>query len=407
MVAEARQAHRKHYLARAEEAEPHLIGPDQLIWLDRLDRDEANLRLAVESAIEDDDPDTRFRLVRALTWFWAYRGYVFEVLDLVERAVGQPVSSPPNQRRMEALVTASRMKAVAYDFRSATRLADEAIDQAIAIGSDAEAALAEASSLRALAYFGSSSQPLSERERESQELAMNTALALARRTGHPFLIARVLQERTFCRLSGLRTDDADHGPQLELARTDLGEAIELVTQIGDRFQLSHAIHDLGWLELVAADYERALGHLTEVWTIDTGNQDRVSLLDCSFNLGMCHLRRGAPEAAKTWFRNSLELSAEVGDVAGEAFAMLGLSSADSEDSYRAVRLLGASDAVLRSSDGQLQLLEANLRTSTSSRLRHELGGTAFDVAHREGSRLSREQALALARAATSQPEGTI
>jgi hypothetical protein len=224
------------------------------------------------------------------------------------------------------------------------------------------------------------------------------ALDAARRTGQEFLIARVLQERAYSRLARLTSDEAALYIELELARADLDEAIPIVTRIGDRFQLSHAIHDLAWLELVAGDYDRALEHLAEAWNIDTVNQDRVSIVDCSFNLGLGHLHRDEPDTARRWFLESLTLAGSVGDVAGEGFALLGLSSAD-PDPRRATRLLGASDALLSENDARFQMLEARLRTATVERLRAQLGAAAFETAYADGRQLLRRAALELARKA--------
>src|SRR5207248_10826755 len=44
--AEARRRHAAWYFAFAESVRPHLTGPNQVVWLDRLDREFENLRAA-------------------------------------------------------------------------------------------------------------------------------------------------------------------------------------------------------------------------------------------------------------------------------------------------------------------------------------------------------------------------
>jgi len=47
-----RQAHAAYYLALAEEAEPEYGGPQQVVWLERLEREHGNLRAALQWSIE-------------------------------------------------------------------------------------------------------------------------------------------------------------------------------------------------------------------------------------------------------------------------------------------------------------------------------------------------------------------
>ena len=68
-----RAAHRDHYLALAETAAPHLIGPGQIEWLDRLELEFDNLRSAISYSLQDPNPVPGQRLGRALCYFWLYR----------------------------------------------------------------------------------------------------------------------------------------------------------------------------------------------------------------------------------------------------------------------------------------------------------------------------------------------
>jgi predicted ATPase len=66
----ARRAHAQYYLTLAEEVEPQLVGPNQGIWLDRLEVEHDNLRAALGWGIERDEAETALRLGAALWRFW-------------------------------------------------------------------------------------------------------------------------------------------------------------------------------------------------------------------------------------------------------------------------------------------------------------------------------------------------
>ena len=72
------RCHANYYFALAEAAEPELTGPQQVAWLDRLEREHANLRAALRWSLDGDRPETAARLCGALGWFWYEHNHLRE-----------------------------------------------------------------------------------------------------------------------------------------------------------------------------------------------------------------------------------------------------------------------------------------------------------------------------------------
>ena len=71
----ARRAQATYYLSFTEEAEPNLTSADQKTWLQRLNREQDNLRAALHWAIEHHVGEFAQRMAGALQPFWLTRGY--------------------------------------------------------------------------------------------------------------------------------------------------------------------------------------------------------------------------------------------------------------------------------------------------------------------------------------------
>jgi predicted ATPase/DNA-binding SARP family transcriptional activator len=79
-----RQRHHLYYVQLAELARPHLYGPDQRRWLQRLDDESGNLRSALDGVIAAGDTELAERLVDALAWYWFLRGRFAEARRALE-----------------------------------------------------------------------------------------------------------------------------------------------------------------------------------------------------------------------------------------------------------------------------------------------------------------------------------
>ncbi|MEO5816960.1 MAG: protein kinase [Gemmatimonadaceae bacterium] len=106
----ARRALRTWCIAFAEHATAHLRGPAQLEWFDRLQREYANLRAALDDAIAEGAGGLAdaARLGTALHRFWLSRGPLSEGVDYLRRIVATNDTLPVDSA--DALPLATRAK---------------------------------------------------------------------------------------------------------------------------------------------------------------------------------------------------------------------------------------------------------------------------------------------------------
>jgi predicted ATPase/class 3 adenylate cyclase len=101
-----RRRHAEHFLALAEEAEPHLPA-DRREWVERLEREHDNLRSALDELEASGKTQHALRLAGALSRFWFTKGHLLEGRRRLESALR--ADERPTGARAKALVKASLM----------------------------------------------------------------------------------------------------------------------------------------------------------------------------------------------------------------------------------------------------------------------------------------------------------
>jgi predicted ATPase/class 3 adenylate cyclase len=97
----ARRAHAAFYLGLAQRASPELTRRNQVQWLERLEREYDNLRVALSWAFGEGEAHIAMQFGAALWRFWRYRGHLSEATGWIKRLL--PLPMPQTDARQQVL----------------------------------------------------------------------------------------------------------------------------------------------------------------------------------------------------------------------------------------------------------------------------------------------------------------
>jgi predicted ATPase/DNA-binding CsgD family transcriptional regulator len=346
-----REQHAGYYLALAEEAEPELKGERQVAWLERLERERDNLRVAMAWLLGRGELEEAARLGWALWLFWGIRAHFAEGRRWMEQALSAEGSAAmPASARAKALYVAGMMANYQGDHRSAEPL----VDESLGLFRELEDRLGTAYAL-SNAGFAASGQGHHQRAITLNEESVHLFLEVGEKWG------AAVQS---CFLAVAWRDQGDHGRAKRLAERGLA----LSREVGERQTITAALYTLATLAQAESDHERA----------------------------------------RDLFEEGLKLSAELGNEADVAHCLEGLASIAGAMGrmVRAARLWGAEEALLEEIEAAVYTYvpDRSLHRSRVTAARARLGEEAFEAAWAEGRAMTSEQAIEYALDRSPAPE---
>ncbi|HEY3647882.1 MAG TPA: BTAD domain-containing putative transcriptional regulator [Streptosporangiaceae bacterium] len=291
-----RVRHRRYYTDFAERAAPRLRRHDQRSWLRRLDAEAADLRSALDCALNDHDDDA-LRMVNALAWYWFLRGRLTEARRALEQALALRRGSATAQATATAWL--SGFTALAGDRRALSGPPGDVDD-------DAVRATLEWFGAFIASDFGDPSVG---------EAKVGEALAGFRALGDQWGIAAALSTRA--KLAMIRGDPAT-------AHHDAQQSLELFRELGDRWGQLQALEWLGAAAAATGDRAQAdrLHRDALRMAEDLGLWPQAA--DALSWLGRSALRSGDLAQARELLERGMRLAAEQSYQPGQVFAELGL-----------------------------------------------------------------------------------
>jgi predicted ATPase/DNA-binding SARP family transcriptional activator len=292
-----RVRHRRYYTNFAERAAPRLRRHDQRSWLRGLDAEAANLRSALDSALNDHHDDA-LRMVNALAWYWFLRGRLTEARRALEQALA--LRRGPATARATATAWLSGFTALAGDRREHSASPLPGVDD------DAVRATLEWFGAFVASDFGDPSVG---------GAMVDGALASFRALGDQWGIAAALSTRA--KLAMIRGDAAT-------VHRDAQQSLDLFRELGDRWGQLQAIEWLGAAAAATGDRAQAdrLHRDGLRMAEDLGLWPQAA--DALSWLGRSALRSGDLAQARELLERGMRLAAEQSYQPGQVFAELGL-----------------------------------------------------------------------------------
>jgi predicted ATPase/DNA-binding CsgD family transcriptional regulator len=375
----ARAAHRGYYLALAEAAAPHLVGPGQAEWLDRLDAELGNVRAAINVSLADPDPEPGLRLATSLREYWVARGHAAEGTGALRAFLDAPAAQGTSLTRARAQAAAADLLDKTGGYATARDYCDEALAIARAAGDER---------LVADLLHGRAWVLLRQGQQDAALPLIEEGLGLARRLGEADLTGRLLSARSFATYVSGDEVGAAH---------DAAEGLRFFRQAGDMVRVGVMLGNLGYIELSPGDVDAARGHLAEALDIARALNNRDGILYGTFNLGLAEYLGGSAGVAKALFAESLDLARRMGTKRQTAYALIGLALTDHGGAGPgwSARLHGAADQALADLGETIEPLEGRLADRDRQRLREAMGAEAFEAEYAAGRTLDAAEVFAV------------
>ncbi len=260
------QSHAAFFSTLADEAALELKGPEQVFWLNQLERDHDNFRAALKHCGAGPDPkEPCLRLANSLYRFWFVRGYLTEGLRWLESALDAP-------------------------------------------GTASDDLLAKANTAAGVLTWSLGDTPKSRSFHE-------TSLRLNRLHEDKVGIARCLANLGIV---------ATHENLLSQARDFFEESLALYQEVGTPNDVALMMHNLGNLLIDQMEFDAGRSYLEKSLKVAREFQDNKVIMAALYNLGILEEDLSDLTSALTYFSEGLLQQVEYGEKQGIALTIRGI-----------------------------------------------------------------------------------
>ena len=420
--AEIRNLHLAYFLELAEKADSEIHGPDQVTWMDRLDRELENFRAALNWGLSSRQTEKLLQLLAALSWTWLVRWSPTEYRSWVDkiRALPDLADHPASYARI--LNGAARKEWIAVNFSEARSFVKESQVIWLGLGPDGERGLAEA-------LYLSGMIPM-------QEGPYNEAVAYFEQSFDLYQKSDDWWGMAFTRF--LLGNVASNKNEDTLALAWLTQSLDLFHELGDPWGMARSAQRLGELFLKQGNYEKAYLYFEQHLEIDEELQLKQGITVALANLGNLYRYQGNDDQAEQYYEKGLAIGREYSlkyegafivynlgmvalhqnnyliarsrfldyfDVARKQHEklsvcdlLIGLAAVGGgmHEFQRAAKLYGAAQALFETTDYRIPPFDQAEFDRHIRIAREQIGGSKFEELMSEGYAMTMEQAIAYA-----------
>ena len=331
-----RRRHAEFFLGLAEEAEPELMGPRHGAWLERLEREHDNLRVALSWSLERGETELGLRFGGTLGGFWGMIGHLQEGRRWLEAALVNRRVAPVGVRA-KAVSGAGRIAWEQGDYEQAQALSEEGLE-------------------------------------------------LFRELGDTPNVAATLSSLGWAALFNY---------ELERASALLEEAIALQRALGDTVSLVRTLPLLGMVAAVQHDYERAAALHEEGLALSRRIEDKLGISMSLGQMAIASLIQGSHEQTRVLCGEGLELSRRLKAtrITTAHLQVLAASIGAQRRSVHTARLWGAAEGLREAIGTVLAPVERYVLEPYIAAARAQVDEAAWETALAEGKAMTLEQAV--------------
>ncbi len=374
------ERHATYFLHVAELAEPEVVGPDQVRWLDQLEEEHDNFRLAIQTLLARREAESALRICGALWRFWWIRGIWSEGRDRLEAALRLEGPSRRTLARSKALRGAAVLARGQADYPAARTF----LDEGLTIAREREDRSEIAAALFEQGNVANDRDDLVEARRLYEE-----SLSIRRSIDDRRGVAMTLHNLAVV---------AEALGELAVAVPLYEEALALHRSLGNRAMEAATLNGLGDLAVGQGNLGLARIHQVGALAIQRQLGDKRGLAFSLRELGSIAATQGDVSGACASLAECMQILRTLGDRQGVAATMEACAgvAATAGQAERALKLAGVAAQLREAIRSPLSKPDEELLESKLAGARAALGPDASARCLSEGRVLSIEQAVELA-----------